>query len=89
MVFKFNIAGSLQQLKNLEEATAKTLPPDRTFIEGVSTKYLYIPQLKDVMTQQNDMARTSAYAAASIMTESGPKSLFNYILEACAMEADN
>ena len=86
LVFKFNLAGSLRQMKNIEAGLGIKFNSERTFVEDVNTEYLYIPEIYNFNDRSNnEIARMAQYVVANVKRTDGSEELFDLILESCGI----
>lgn len=86
-VFKFNIVGSERQLRLLEEVNSGKFSPDSTIVESKNNSgYLYIPYIDNYDSGTSEVAKTTQYAAAAIVSGGSKSTLFDKIFDKCGIE---
>lgn len=84
LVTKFYMAGSKQNMRDIEEATGRKFMRDRTFTENAGADTLTIPEINE-FSKQADVARISRYASVSLPFGSGKITLFDHIATTCGI----
>ena len=88
LVFKYYIAGSIENLDNMESNNLMKFPADKTFIEGYNGKYLYIPEIPN-FNGSMPTAKPGMYGGLVITTTNGgQRPLFDSIVTSCGINLD-